>query len=137
MFSYYIVLSIYKTLIHTILRATTAEVIIAVGHLPISAQYSHIAERFRFHTDKMAAQRKRVCTSSSQSSAKKAKRQVGVSTFEKWQREFEREYQSLLCLQCDKDEANQSLVATVKCADGLRIVFKACGILPSLADWFY
>ena len=127
---YYIVLSIYKTLIHTILRAATAEVIIAVGHLPISAQYSHIAKRFRFHTDKMAAQRKRVCTSSSQSSAKKAKCQIGVSTFEKWQREFEQEYQSLLCLRCDKDEANRLLVATVKCANGLRIVFKACGISP-------
>jgi len=86
-----------------------------VGHRPISAQYSHVAERFRFHTDKMAAKRKCVCTSSSQSSAKKAKRQVGVSTFEKWQREFEREYQSLLWLWCDKDEANRSLVATLYC----------------------
>jgi len=91
------------------------EVIIAVGHQPIFAQYLHVAERFHFHMDKMAAQRKRVCTSSSQSSAKKAKRQVGVSTFEKWQREFEREYQSLLWLRCDKDDVNRSLVATLYC----------------------
>jgi len=84
-FSYYIVLSIYKTPIHTILRAATVEVI---------------------------------------------KHQVGVSTFEKWQCEFEREYQSFLWLRCDKDEANRSLVATVKCADGLRIVFKTCRISP-------
>ena len=58
----------------------------------------------------MAAQRKRACTSSSQASAKKVKHQVGVSTFEKWQREFEREYQRYA-----KDEANRSLVATLHC----------------------
>ena len=63
----------------------------------------------------MAAQRKRVCTNSSQALAKNIKRQVGVSTFEKWQREFEREYQSLLWLRCDKDEVNRSLVATLYC----------------------
>ena len=70
------------------------------------------------HADKMADRRKRVASSShgkTPASEKKAKRQVGMSTCEKWQREFDREYQSLLWLRCDKDEANRSLVATLYC----------------------
>ena len=73
---------------------------------------------FFVHADKMADRRKRVASSShgkTPASEKKAKRQVGVSMCKKWQREFDREYQSLLWLRCDKDEANRSLVATFYC----------------------
>ena len=62
----------------------------------------------------MAAQGKRVCPSGSQTSEKK-RRQISVSIFEKWQCEFNRDYQSLLWLRYDKDVVNWSLVATLCC----------------------
>ena len=71
-----------------------------------------MAVHFLSPADEMAAQRKHVSLSGSQTSGKKAKRQVGV---EKWQCEFDHEHQSLLWLRCQKDAANQSLVATLYC----------------------
>ena len=44
-----------------------------------------------------------------------AKRQVTVATFDKWQRQFDRDYQSLLWLQCTKDRSDSSLVSTLWC----------------------
>ena len=52
---------------------------------------------------------------SSASASKRAKRQVSVATCEKWQREFDQEYQSLLWLCYDVDKADRSLVATLWC----------------------
>ena len=40
---------------------------------------------------------------------------MSVSTFEKWQREYDREYQSLLWLRCNKDGTNRSVVETLWC----------------------
>ena len=53
-----------------------------------------MAAHFRSHADKMAAQIKHVSHSGSQTLQKKVKRQVGVSTFEKRQHEFDRQHQS-------------------------------------------
>ena len=43
------------------------------------------------------------------------KRQVGVSTFKKWQSQYEREHQSLSWLRCDVDKANRKLVGLLWC----------------------
>ena len=48
--------------------------------------------------------------STSQDSAKKAKRQVSVFTYKKWQTNYEHEYQTLSWLRCDVDERDKSLV---------------------------
>ena len=54
--------------------------------------------------------------SASQDPAKKAKRQVSVATFKKWQTNYEQEYQSLTWLCCDVDERDRSLVGLLWCA---------------------
>ena len=54
--------------------------------------------------------------SASQDPAKKAKRQVSVATFMKWQTNYEQEYQSLTWLRCDVDERDRSLVGLLWCA---------------------
>ena len=54
--------------------------------------------------------------SASQDPAKKAKRQVSVATFKKWQTNYEQEYQSLTWLRCDVDQRDRSLVGLLWCA---------------------
>ena len=63
------------------------------------------------------AGRKRLVASgsSSSSSSKKPKRQVSVATFDKWRREYERDYQAMSWLRCDVDQQNKSLVAQLWC----------------------
>ena len=43
------------------------------------------------------------------------KRQVTVSTFKKWQSQYEREHQSLSWLRCDVDKSNRELVGLLWC----------------------
>ena len=59
------------------------------------------------------AERKRCESLGKNSSA--SKRQETVTTCEKWQREFDRDYQTLLWLRYDVDTANRSLVDTLWC----------------------
>ena len=47
---------------------------------------------------------------------KKAKRQVSVSTFKKWQRNFDHDHQTLTWLRCDKDHRDRDLVELLWCA---------------------
>ena len=70
-----------------------------------------MAVHFCLHANEMAAQRKRISPATGSEVSKKAKRQVCISTFEKWQRE----HQSILWLQCDEDVTSRSLVATLYC----------------------
>ena len=88
--------------------------IITVGHRPFAVQFAHAASQFHFLSDKMAV-RKRRGTSASSSASKQSKRQVTVSTCEKWQRELDLDYQTLLWLRYDVDAANRSLVNTLRC----------------------
>ena len=86
--------------------------IITVGHRPFpSARGRSI---FHFHGQN-GHPKKREMPGSSTSASKRAKRQVSVATCEKWQREFNRDYQSLLWLRYDVDKADRSLVATLWC----------------------
>ena len=50
-------------------------------------------------------------SSSDTAPEKKAKRQVTISTFEKWQRNYNREHQTLTWLRCDKEKQDKSLMA--------------------------
>ena len=56
--------------------------------------------------------------STSQDSAKKAKRQVSVLIYKKWQTNYEQEYQTLSWLRCDVDEHDKSFVGMLWCAVG-------------------
>ena len=87
----------------------------AIGKWP-----PNIASRpanFFIRSENMAG-RKRGCSSamgdrSSNDTSKKAKRQVTVRTFEKWQRELDREHHTLDWLLCERNESDHSLVATL------------------------
>ena len=48
--------------------------------------------------------------------AKKAKLQVSISTFEKWQRNYDREHQTLTWLKCDRDERCRDRVRSLWCS---------------------
>ena len=64
----------------------------------------------------MAARgKKRVRYSSSSDSASSKRRQVQVSTFEKWLKELDKEHSTLHWLQCDRDRADRSLLSTLWC----------------------
>lgn len=52
---------------------------------------------------------------STSSTSKKAKRQVTIATFKKWQTQYEREYQSLSWLRCDVDKHNREVVDLLWC----------------------
>ena len=52
----------------------------------------------------------------SQPSHKKAKRQVTIATFEKWQRNYDRQYQTMTWLKYERDATNRDLVATLWCS---------------------
>ena len=66
----------------------------------------------------MAGQKRGYSSATSDSSTdagKKAKHQVTVRTLKKWQRDLDCEHHTLLWFQCEKDELDRSLVATLWC----------------------
>ena len=89
--------------------------IITVGHRPFPVQLAHAAGQCSFPADKMADRKRSGSLGESSSCSKRSKRQVTVATCEKWQREFDRDYQTLLWLRCDVDTANRSLIDTLWC----------------------
>ena len=72
--------------------------------------------------------------STSQDSAKKAKRQVSVLTY-KWQTNNEQEYQMLSWLWCDVDERDKSLVGLLWCAVCRRFEERISGVMNFLNVW--
>ena len=54
-------------------------------------------------------------TSGGRSSSKKARRQVTRATFEKWQREFEKEHQSMSWLRCEVEKTDKNIVSKLFC----------------------
>ena len=53
--------------------------------------------------------------SSTSTRAKKARRQVKRATFEKWQRDFEKDYQSMSWLRCEVEKSDKDLVSKLFC----------------------
>ena len=84
--------------VHILYCDCNAVLIITVGHRPFPVQFAHAAGQFHFLSDKMAERKRSVGTSASPSASKQLKRQVTVSTCEKWQRELDLDYQTLLWL---------------------------------------
>ena len=54
-------------------------------------------------------------TSGGSSSSKKARRQVTRATFEKWQCEFKKEYQSMSWLHCEVEKTDKNIVSKLFC----------------------
>ncbi|KAL5506170.1 hypothetical protein EMCRGX_G007757 [Ephydatia muelleri] len=63
------------------------------------------------------------------------KRQVTVSTFEKWQREYDRDHQTLTWLKCEKDRENRSLVGTLWCHVCREYKHKICSMKSYSDAW--
>ena len=61
------------------------------------------------------ADRKRLSSDEFSWDEKRKKCQITYSTFKKWQRQFNIEYQSLSWLRCDKDKNDKSVVSTLWC----------------------
>ena len=59
-------------------------------------------------------------------SAKKAKRQVTLTTFEKWQRNLDAQHQTLTWLKCDKDAKDKNLVSLLWCSACREFKEKIC-----------
>ena len=53
--------------------------------------------------------------SSTSQSSKKPRRQVSLTTFNKWQVQFERDYQAMTWLRCEVSKENPNLVETLWC----------------------
>ena len=88
----------------------------------------------RFSGQKRSASSDTSSNSSSGSSATK-KRKVSVSTFEKWQNQFDSEYQSLLWLRCTKDDHDKSLVSTLWCTVCREYQARICGMRNYSQTW--
>ena len=73
--------------------------------------------------------------SSATAPAKKAKRQVALSTFEKWQRNYDRDHQTLSWLRCDTDKADRNLVASLWCSACRDYQDKICSMKNYSSAW--
>ena len=99
----------------------SAELIIAVGLWPFTSQNLHVTARLFISSTIMAGQllgkRSFSCRSASSSSSDSCskKRNVFITTFERWQKQFDRNYQTSSWLRCEKDPSNCSLVSTLFC----------------------
>ena len=102
----------------------------------------HVTDRFTSWSDKMAGRfsgkRVSTCSSSDSSSStvsKRNKRQVSVATFEKWQRQYDSDYQSVLWLRCTKDDDDKSLVSTLWCDVCRQYKARITGMRNFSASW--
>ena len=75
-----------------------------------------------------AAHKKRAGGSDSTPITKQARRQVSKETFIKWQRSYERDYQSLTWLRAEVDDKDKKLVDTLWCHACRVYESKICGI---------
>ena len=94
-------------------------VIITVRHRPFPVQLAYVANRFSISAEKRA-DRKRATSGCSTSTTKQTKQQVTVAICEKWQREFNHDYQMLLWLRYDAHKTDRSLVDTLWCLPDLQ-----------------
>ena len=64
---------------------------------------------------RMASRKRKAQEGSSESEPKKCRRQVTLVTFQKWQKQYEREHRTLSWLRCDADSRDKSLVDILWC----------------------
>ena len=76
----------------------------------------------------MATRKRKEPSSSLETSGKKeAKWKVSKETFQKWQRTYEKEHQTLSWLRTEMDCENKFLVSTLWCVDCRQYEAKVCG----------
>ena len=73
-------------------------------------------------------------SSSGTSKSKQSKRQASKEMFLKWQRTYEKEYQSMGWLRAEMDDQDKSLVSTLWCVVCWQYENKLCGIKTS--QWY-
>ena len=66
---------------------------------------------------------------------KRNKREITYITFEKWQRLFNSEYQSLSWLRCNKDKGDKSIVSTLWCEVCRRYEKRICSLKNYSRSW--
>ena len=76
----------------------------------------------------MATRKRPSLSTNSVCKRKEAKRQVTKDTFQKWQRNYERDYQSMVWLRAELDSQDKSLVSTLSCAVCQKHESQICGI---------
>ena len=81
------------------------------------------------------ATRKRKMTAAGSSSSKQLKRQALKETFLRWQRTYEKEYQSMGWLHAEMDDQDKSLVSTLWCVVCRQYENKICGIKNFSKAW--
>lgn len=74
-------------------------------------------------------------STSSAPAAKKTRRQVTISTFEKWQKQFDKDHKSLSWLRCKKDPGDRSLVLELFCNVCRQYESKINGMRNYSAAW--
>ena len=74
-------------------------------------------------------------TSGGRSSSKKERRQVTRATFEKWQREFEKEHQSMSWLRCEVEKTDKNIVSKLFCLVCQKYEDRIQSVKHFLAAW--
>lgn len=74
-------------------------------------------------------------SSSGASKTKQSKRQVSKETYQKWQRTYEKEYQSIAWLRAEMDDQDKSLVSTLWCVVCRRYETRICGLKSFSKAW--
>lgn len=83
----------------------------------------------------MATRKRPSISTNSVCKRKEAKRQVTKDTFQKWQGNYERDYQSMVWLCAELDSQDKSLVSTLSCAVCQKHVSRICGIKNFSRAW--
>ena len=121
----------------------STETNITVGQRTKSDHKCHATDHAVSRSDKMtdrkrpapvALERPRF-SGSSGGTAKKAKRQVAISTFEKWQLNYDREHQTLTWLKCDRDTRDKDVVALLWCSACREYQGKICSLKNYSQAW--
>ncbi len=122
---------------------------ISVGQWTISERSCHVTDHAVSQSDKMTYRKRPAArlskrplfpgasTSSCDDTAwpKKAKRQVTVSTLEKWQRNLDHEHQTLTWLKCDTDKQDKNLVSLLWCSACREYKGKICSMKNYSRAW--
>ena len=116
---------------------------ITVGHRTKTGHKCYVTEQILPQSIKMAGQKRpsertlqqALSSSSSTAITKKSKRQITVSTFEKWQQNYDSEHQSLSWLKCETNKADKNLVARLYCSACREYQTKICSMKNYSAVW--
>ena len=81
------------------------------------------------------AAHKRLSSGDSSGDGKRAKHQIAYATFEKWQKQFNIDYQSFSWLRCDKEKNDKGVVSTLWYEICQRYESKICSLKNYSKSW--